>query len=1429
MSQLGVHDGTGSLVMEFSEIGRSFRASLRSASYAGSFHSEHTGNIDVRDAAEEDEKELFWAAVERLPTYNRARTSLLSVGGGADNNGSAGDNGKGGRKVVDVKSLNAVERHLLIEKLISDIEEDNLRLLRKLRQRFDRVGLRPPTVEVRYKGLSVDAKCQVVDGKPLPTLWNAAKGMIAGLAKVPGLNANQAKINILKDVNGIIKPSRLTLLLGPPGCGKSTLLLALAGKLDPALKVKGDVSYNGYKIDEFVPQKTSAYISQYDLHIPEMTVRETLDFSARCQGVGHKQEAILELIRKEKEAGIVPDHDIDLFMKATAVKGLKRNLQTDYILKILGLDVCSGTIVGDVMRRGISGGQKKRLTTGEMIVGPTKTLFMDEISTGLDSATTFQIVTCLQQFVHISDATVLISLLQPAPETFDLFDDVILMAEGRIVYHGPRTEVLPFFEAAGFRCPERKGAADFLQEVISKKDQAQYWSRSSPYTYVTVDQFVERFKASHMGRQLELELQQPFDRSQSHEDAISFKYYSLSKWQLLKACMSREMLLAKRNAFVYVFKTSQLVFIAFITMTVFLRTKMHVDVKGAQNYMGAIFFSMIILMVDSFPELAMTVSRLPVFQRQRDFYFYPAWAYSLTAAVWKIPHSLLESFIWTAITYYVIGYTPEAGRFFRQFLLFFGVHQISASLFRLVASIFRTMAAATMAGLVSLMTILLFGGFIMPRTVMSSWLKWSFWVSPMSYAEVGIVGNEFLASRWQISSGNSTVAKQILRNRGLDFPGYFYWISVGAIFGFVILFYVAYTLSLTYLKGSRGSGAFISKDKLAQLQGAEETGQDDVVPEQKKSGKMTLPFQQLSMTFNEIKYFVDMPQEMRNQGVTERKLALLRDITGSFRPGVLTALMGVSGAGKTTLMDVLAGRKTGGVIEGEVKIGGHQKVQSTFARVSGYCEQNDIHSPNITVEESVIFSAWLRLSQEVDPETKKAFVNEVVETIELDDIKNSLVGMPGVNGLSTEQRKRLTIAVELVANPSIIFMDEPTSGLDARAAAIVMRAVKNVVNTGRTVVCTIHQPSIDIFESFDELLLMKRGGQVIYAGPLGRNSSSVIEYFERVPGVPKIKDNYNPATWMLEVSNISMEKQLNVDFAEIYRNSSLCRSNKELVKQLSTPPQGSHDLSFPTKFPQNGWGQFKACFWKLSLSYWRNPAYNLFRLAFIIISPVLVSLLFWKHGRKIDSQENLFSILGMLFLATIFIGVNNCISVFPVVAIERIVLYREKFAGMYASLAYAFAQVVIELPYVFVQSIIYGIITYSTVYFYGSAYKIFWYIFTMFMTLLSYTYLGMMVIALSPSVNIASILQSLFNTTLILFSGFLIPGPVRKLPFFDYLQVNIAIMFKGIGLLLLLIVSLFSPFAANSQVVDLDVLELPYKLDSSCIFQFTIWRHTRTN
>nr|GME13818.1 pleiotropic drug resistance protein 1-like [Ipomoea batatas] len=520
---------------------------------------------------------------------------------------------------------------------------------------------------------------------------------------------------------------------------------------------------------------------------------------------------------------------------------------------------------------------------------------------------------------------------------------------------------------------------------------------------------------------------------------------------------------------------------------------------------------------------------------------------------------------------------------------------------------------------------------------------------------------------------------------------------------------------------------------------------------------MVLPFEPHSITFDEIKYAVDMPHEMKAQGFTEDRLELLKGVSGAFRPGVLTALMGISGAGKTTLMDVLSGRKTGGYIEGNISISGYPKKQETFARIAGYCEQTDIHSPHVTVHESLQYSAWLRLPPEVDTEARKMFVEEVMELVELTPLRGALVGLPGVNGLSTEQRKRLTVAVELVANPSIIFMDEPTSGLDARAAAIVMRTVRNTVDTGRTVVCTIHQPSIDIFDAFDELLLLKRGGQEIYVGPIGRHSSQLIEYFEAIPGVPRIKDGYNPATWMLEVTSAAQETLSATDFAQVYRSSQLFRRNKALIKELSKPALGSKDLHFPTKYSQSFYTQCLACLWKQHWSYWRNPPYTAVRLMFTTFIALMFGTIFWDLGSRRRKQQDLFNAMGSMYAAILFLGVQNGSSVQPVVSVERSVFYRERAAGMYSALPYAIAQVVIELPYLFVQTIIYGVIVYAMIGFEWTVTKFLWYLFFMYFTLLYFTLYGMMTVAVTPNHNIAGIVSSAFYAIWNLFSGFIVP------------------------------------------------------------------------
>ncbi|KAF3943654.1 hypothetical protein CMV_029807 [Castanea mollissima] len=275
---------------------------------------------------EEDEEELRWAAIERLPTYDRLRkgTPMLT---------QVLANGKVVHDEVDVTNLGMQDKKLLMESFLKVAEEDNEKFLRRLRDRTDRVGIEIPKIEVRYEHVSVEGDVYV-GSRALPTLLNVTLNTIEStLGLVHLAPSEKRKIQILKDVSGIVKPSRMTLLLGPPGAGKTTLLHALAGKLDKDLKVSGKVTYCGHEFHEFVPQRTCAYISQLDLHHGEMTVGETLEFSGRCVGVGTRYEMLVELSRREKEAGIKPDPEIDAFMKNTAMAGQKTSLVTDYILK----------------------------------------------------------------------------------------------------------------------------------------------------------------------------------------------------------------------------------------------------------------------------------------------------------------------------------------------------------------------------------------------------------------------------------------------------------------------------------------------------------------------------------------------------------------------------------------------------------------------------------------------------------------------------------------------------------------------------------------------------------------------------------------------------------------------------------------------------------------------------------------------------------------------------------------------------------------------------------------------------------------------------------------------------------------------------------------------------------------------------------------
>ncbi|KAL3616200.1 ABC transporter G member 31 [Castilleja foliolosa] len=1317
------------------------------------------------EAVAEDEEELRWAAIERLPSQHRSNFALVRR--------SASKSGRGGEEstdTVDVRKLDRFNRELVVRRALATTAQDNFQLLSGIKERLDKVDLEMPKVEVRFENLNISADVKI-GSRALPTLVNYSRDMFEHLlTQLMIFRPKRHALTILNNISGVVKPGRMTLLLGPPGSGKSTLLRALSGKLETSLKKSGTIKYNGHEFNEFFVQRVSAYIGQTDNHIAELTVRETLDFAARCQGSCEGFSVYMkDLTRLEAERNIRPRPEIDAYMKASSVGGKKHSVSTEYILKVLGLDICSDTLVGNEMLRGVSGGQRKRVTTGEMVVGPRKTLFMDEISTGLDSSTTFQIVNCVRNFVHLMEGTVLMALLQPAPETFDLFDDLILLSEGHLIYHGPRSEVLDFFESLGFLLPPRKNVADFLQEVTSRKDQGQYWGdHSKPYKFVSVSEIAEEFRGSRYGLGLKSFLNDPFDKSKNHSSALPKTKYAVPRRELFKACFYRELLLINRHRFLYIFRTFQVAFVGFVTCTMFLRTRLHpTDITNAELYLSCLFFGLVHMMFNGFSELPLMIFRLPVFYKQRDNLFHPAWAWSFSSFVLRVPYSVIEAVVWSCVVYYTVGFAPGIGRFFRFMFLLFSVHQMALGLFRTMASIARDMIIANTFGSAALLIIFLLGGFILPKEMIKPWWVWAFWVSPLSYGQRAIAVNEFTATRWmeRITVGNVSLGNQILQLHSLPSSDYWYWLGVGVLLAYAVFFNITVTVALAFLNPIAKSQTIVPSEddkEHIDIRGQSGNNKSNTVSSGNNGSKMKgmiLPFQPLTMTFHNVNYYVDMPKEMSSQGIPETRLQLLSNVSGVFSPGVLTALMGSSGAGKTTLMDVLAGRKTGGYIEGDIRISGHPKEQKSFARISGYVEQSDIHSPQVTVIESLWFSSFLRLPKEVNEAQRKEFVEEVMQLVELDSLRHALVGLPGSSGLSTEQRKRLTIAVELVANPSIIFMDEPTSGLDARAAAIVMRTVRNTVDTGRTVVCTIHQPSIEIFEAFDELLLMKRGGRVIYGGKLGDRSQTMIDYFQGISGVTPISDGYNPATWMLEISTPAMEENIRQDFALTYQKSQQYRNVEASIQTLSIPPANSEPLKFKSTYSKDVISQFRICLWKQRLVYWRSPAYNAVRLFFTTISAFIIGTIFWDVGSKRDSTQNLFVVLGALYASVMFLGVNNSSSVQPVISIERTVFYREKAAGMYSPFPFAFAQGLVEIPYILLQTIVYGIITYFMINFERTVGKFFLYLLFMFLTFMYFTFYGMMVVGLTPTQNLAAVVSSAFYSLWNLLSGFLVPKP----------------------------------------------------------------------
>jgi ABC-type multidrug transport system ATPase subunit len=313
--------------------------------------------------------------------------------------------------------------------------------------------------------------------------------------------------------------------------------------------------------------------------------------------------------------------------------------------------------------------------------------------------------------------------------------------------------------------------------------------------------------------------------------------------------------------------------------------------------------------------------------------------------------------------------------------------------------------------------------------------------------------------------------------------------------------------------------------------------------------------------------------------------------------------MGASGAGKTTLLDVLADRKNVGVITGDVLIDAKPR-GIEFQRGTAYCEQIDVHEDTQTVREALRFSAYLRQPYHVSKEEKDAYVEQVISLLEMEAIADAEIGNPVV-GLSVAERKRVTIGVELAAKPELLlFLDEPSSGtflflsiliagLDSQSAFNIIRFLRKLAQAGQAILCTIHQPNDSLFEQFDRLLLLQRGGRTVYFGEIGNDACVLRDYFKR--NGAECPPHHNPAEFMLEAIGAGSRPRVgDRDWSDIWQDSP---ELEEVKKQITRLKDERRDAPLDLKAGKGEYAtplmyQMKVVLRRMNLTFWRSPNYG---------------------------------------------------------------------------------------------------------------------------------------------------------------------------------------------------------------------------------------------
>ncbi|EXM18559.1 hypothetical protein V3481_018957 [Fusarium oxysporum f. sp. vasinfectum] len=1183
-------------------------------------------------------------------------------------------------------------------------------------------------------------------------------------------SAKSSLRTIIDKSSGCVKPGEMLLVLGRPGAGCTTLLKVLANKRNGFTDVEGEVHYGSLSYQEAKKYQGQIVINtEEETFFPTLTAQQTIDFATRMK---------------------VPYHPPTTFTSRDEARQATR----DFLFHMLGVSHTAKTRVGNEFIRGVSGGERKRISILEAMATRGSIYCWDNSTRGLDANTALLYVKAVRKMTDLFGLSSIMTLYQAGNGIYESFDKVLVLEQGQQIYYGPLRQARPFMEDLGFVCADGANVADFLTGVTVPTERKIRRGFEDKFPK-TGDEIRAHYLTSNIKTQMDAEFDYPqsemaenhtreFQRTikdEKHPGLITTNSPTTVAFSTqLMACIQRQYHIISGDKAVVFIKQGSNIIQAFSSGSLFYNApdnSIGLFVKS-----GALFVSLLFNCLLAQSEVTDSFSGRPVLAKHRSFAFYHPAAWCLAQIVTDIPILLFQVSVFSLIVYFLVGLTSSAGHFFTFWFVILSATMCMTALFRAVGACFKTFDDASKISGLLVLSLLMYSGYMISKSDMHPWFVWIYWIDPVAYAFDALLSNEMHGKhvpcagphlvpngpgyasavnqactgvRGALPGATSLTGDQYLAS--LSYSHSHVWRNVGIVWAWWA-FYVFLTIvgTSTWRDTTRQNGLLLiprenakkvhpqPQDEEAQTKVPRATGSTTsrtmVGENSEKAIESQLIRNKSVFTWKNLTYTIHTGDGPR---------VLLNDVHGWVKPGMLGALMGASGAGKTTLLDVLAQRKTDGTIKGSILVDG-RSLSISFQRSAGYCEQLDVHEPLATVREALQFSALLRQPRTTSREDKLAYVDVIIHLLEMDDIKDCLVGTAGENGLSVEQRKRLTIGVELVAKPSIlIFLDEPTSGLDGQAAFNIVRFLKKLAAVGQAVLVTIHQPSAQLFYEFDTLLLLARGGNMVYFGDIGDHASTVKAYFARHNA--ECPPEKNPAEHMIDVVSDRHRNwhQIWLDSPEY---TSMTKEIDRMVDEAAAAEP--HTVDDGAEFAMPLWDQTKIVSMRLIKAMYRNIGYVDNKLMLHVIIGLFTGFTFWKIGNGVDDlRKRMFALFNFIFVAP------GVIAQLQPLFIEKRDIYdaREKKSRMYSWKAFVTGLIVSELPYLVICAMLYYLCFYYTVGFPGDSNKAGAVFFVMLMYEFIYTGIGQFIAAYAPNATAAALINPLIIFTLVGYCGVLVP------------------------------------------------------------------------